>query len=363
MENSDVEERRRFRRIQLSEDAGVYCIIIRPRTGHKTSTITLNTLDYSEQGIKFTILSDINNYLPDEPLYLKAIVGSRNIMFADPIELSIKSINKRENSFQADVGCEIVANASESVKKFKKFIISELLFCGRNTLSTKPASTMEKESDAGQVASLDTGSKILAIYGGPRRAGNISKILDWIEDELRKKGHLIERIDLSFRDVNGCLGCLKCKTMKNEPGCFQNDDAPGVIDKMVSSALTIFAAPIYYPGFNAQMKAFLDRCNCLFRGARGTIEHLSFIEGKRQALIATTEGSFENNAEPVLTSFKNLLACSKTLSAGAFIVCNCSRPEELKDEVEAHARRFANQLFGSTKAAYPVLIPGIPTII
>jgi multimeric flavodoxin WrbA len=219
---------------------------------------------------------------------------------------------------------------------------------------------MKKESDADQVARLDTGSKILTIYGGPRRSGNTLKIINWIEDELKKKGHLIERIDLSFRDVNGCLGCLKCKTMKNEPGCFQNDDAPGVIDKMVSSALTIFAAPIYYSGFNAQMKALIDRCNCLFRGARGTIEHLSFIEGKRQALIATTEGSFENDAGPVLISFKNLLACNKTLSAGAFIVCNCSRPEELRDDVEAQARQFANQLFGSTKAAYSVLIPSVP---
>jgi multimeric flavodoxin WrbA len=199
---------------------------------------------------------------------------------------------------------------------------------------------------------------VLSIFGGPRKKGNTSKVLTWVEDELKVLGHQVERINISSKKINGCLGCLKCKENLNEPGCIQKDDGKLIIDMMVSSDVVIYASPLYYWGFSAQMKAFIDRCHCLYRGVCGSADHTSFVEGQRQALIVTAADPFENNAELILTSFQRILVYDKAHSAGELLVCNCTTPDELGEEIKLQAISFAKQLFGATTKPYSLLIPG-----
>ncbi|MDJ0784887.1 MAG: flavodoxin family protein [Desulfosarcinaceae bacterium] len=200
--------------------------------------------------------------------------------------------------------------------------------------------------------------KVLSLFGGPRKRGNTAKVLSWVEDEVKAQGHHVNRIDISSRRINGCLGCSKCKENPDEPGCIQKDDANRVIDQMVSSDIVLYASPLYYWGFSAQMKAFIDRCHCLYRGVCGSAEHTSFVEGQRQALIVTAADPFENNAELIQTSFQRVLVYDKAHSAGALFVCNCTTPGELGEEIRRQAIKFARQLFEDTPTPYPVLIPG-----
>lgn len=200
--------------------------------------------------------------------------------------------------------------------------------------------------------------KILSIFSGPRKKGNTSKVLTWVEDELKMLRHQVERIDLSSKEINGCLGCLKCKENLNEPGCIQKDDGKLIIDSMVSSDVVIYASPLYYWGFSAQMKVFIDRCHCIYRGVCGSAEHTSFVEGQRQALIVTAADPFENNAELIQTSFQRKLVYDKAKSAGELFICNCTTPDELGEEIKSQAINFAKQLFESTTKPYSLLIPG-----
>ncbi len=199
---------------------------------------------------------------------------------------------------------------------------------------------------------------VLSIFGGPRKRGNTATVLGWVEDELKTLGHQVERINMSSKKVNGCIGCIKCKDNPVEPGCVQKDDGPFIIDRMVASDIVIFSSPLYYWGFSAQLKALIDRCHSLYRGVCGSSEHTSFIEGKRQALIVTAADPFENNAEQILTTFQRILVYNKVYSAGELLVCNCTAPDDLGDEIKAQAVAFANQLFGDTKTPYSLLIPG-----
>lgn len=199
---------------------------------------------------------------------------------------------------------------------------------------------------------------VISIFGGPRKKGNTAKILNWVEEELKALGHQVERINLSSKKVNGCVGCLKCKDNLNEPGCVQKDDGTFIIDRMVASDVVIYASPLYYWGFSAKMKALIDRCHCLYRGVCGSPEHTSYVEGQRQALIVTAADPFENNAEQILTTFQRILVYEKAYSAGELLVCNCTTPDELDEEIKAQSIKFANQLFGATKPPYSLLIPG-----
>lgn len=199
---------------------------------------------------------------------------------------------------------------------------------------------------------------ILSLYGGPRRNGNTGNVLGWVEHEVKNLGHHIERVNLSTKKVNGCIGCLKCKDNMDEPGCVQKDDGMVLIAQMLKSDFVLFSSPLYYWGFSASMKAFIDRCHCLYRGTCGSPEHTSFVEGQRQALLVTAADPFENNAEQILTVFQRFLVYNKAYSAGEFLVCNCTTPDKLDEKIKAQAVKFANQLFTETGSPYSLLIPG-----
>ena len=200
--------------------------------------------------------------------------------------------------------------------------------------------------------------KVLSLFGSPRRKGNTATVLRWVEDELEVQGHRVESIPVTSLTINGCLACAKCKRSPKEPGCVQKDDGNGVIDKMVSSDLVLYASPLYYWGFSAPMKALIDRCYCLFRGACGSAEHSSFVDSQRQALIVTAADPFENNAELIQTSFQRMLVYTKARSAGALFVCNSTTPDALGKAVKDQSVDFARQLFQDAAAPYALLIPG-----
>jgi hypothetical protein len=75
-------------------------------------------------------------------------------------------------------------------------------------------------------------------------------------------------------------------------------------------------------------------------------------------LIVTAADPFENNAEQILTTFQRILVYDKAYSAGELLVCNCTTPDSLGEEIQAQAIKFANQLFSATKTPYSLLIPG-----
>lgn len=199
---------------------------------------------------------------------------------------------------------------------------------------------------------------VITVFGGPRKKGNTATVLGWVEETLTSLGHQVERINLTSKKINGCISCYKCKEVPDKPGCIQKDDGPMVIDQITASDIVIYASPLYYWGFSAQMKALVDRCFCLYRGECGTPNHTSFVEGQRQALIVTAADPFENNTELILAAFQRMLVYNKTYSAGELLVCNSTTPEELGQEVKAQAIKFAGQLFAPTKSPYALLIPG-----
>jgi multimeric flavodoxin WrbA len=184
---------------------------------------------------------------------------------------------------------------------------------------------------------------VLSLLGSARKKGNTATVLGWVEEELQEQGHRVERMNLASKNINGCLGCEQCKQAPKTPGCVQKDDALPIIERMVASDAVVYASPLYYWGFSAQIKALIDRCYCLYRGVYGTPGHSSFVEGQRQALVVTAADPYKNNAEFIVTSFQRMLGYNKAQSVGELVVCNCTTPEELGEEIRERARKFAGQ--------------------
>lgn len=361
MATENAHEKRSHRRIPLMENDGVYCLVVRTKSGGMN--IALTVLDFNESGFRFAVEPHAkDDFFEGEKLYLKAITGSRNLTFKEPVELRIRWKNSGDSGKLINLGCEIFNITARARKQFAEFVNAEEKFRGlyshRRSGVDAGKNNAGRESVAVEAQPKHGILKALSIFGGPRNNGNTARITDWVDETLVVLGHEVERINLLSKNVNGCLGCLQCKSNSKEAGCFQKDDATAIIHRIMASDLVIYASPLYHWGFSAQMKALIDRCHCLNRGLCGTPEHTSFIEGQRQALIVTTDGPFENNAEHLLTTFHRMLRHNKAHSAGALFVCNCATPDALSDDIKAQTTKFANQLGGAAKTPYPVLIPG-----
>lgn len=185
--------------------------------------------------------------------------------------------------------------------------------------------------------------EILILEGSARKKGNTAKISGWIEKELIKLGHGVNSIYLAGKDLKGCLGCAKCKDVPDRIGCVQKDDIPEILAQMTEADLVIFASPLYFWGVSAQLKAVIDRTYSLYTRYHQE-GHASLIQGKKQALLLTGAGGFENNAEGVFDAFRRMQKPHITVNAGELFIEGCKNPEEIDDSVETRAIEFARKI-------------------
>ena len=185
--------------------------------------------------------------------------------------------------------------------------------------------------------------KVTTILGSPRKKGNTAKVLSWFEDEMKARGHEIDRINMADSEVKGCLGCGSCQKKNDEPGCVQKDDALTIFDSMMSADAMVYASPLYCWGFAAQIKALIDRHICLVKGY-GTSDYRSLIDDKPTTLLVTCAGPIENNADIIQMIFDRLNNYCKSKAVGKYVVPFCTTPSALGNEAMELAKEMAGNL-------------------
>ena len=104
-------------------------------------------------------------------------------------------------------------------------------------------------------------SKILAIYGSPRRKGNTALLLDKAVKGAREAGAEVEEVVLRDLKMSPCLeiyGCLKTGR------CVIQDDFQGLYDRILECQGFILASPIFFYTVSAHTKILMDRCQSLW---------------------------------------------------------------------------------------------------
>lgn len=149
--------------------------------------------------------------------------------------------------------------------------------------------------------------KILVITGSPRKNGNSNTLADHFIRGAAEAGHEVVRFDSAFREVHPCIGCNKCG-MNGE--CVFRDDFEFVRKHIVDAGLVAFAAPMYYFGISAQIKAVIDR----FYAVNGKI-HVP----KKAVLMMTYANTAARQAEPIVSHYKVLLDYLGWTDAGQVI--------------------------------------------
>ncbi len=102
---------------------------------------------------------------------------------------------------------------------------------------------------------------ILGIAGSPRLGGNTELLLDQALSGARSAGADTEKIILAKLNVQGCTACGECaKTGR----CVIRDDMDLLYTKLREMDAIIVAAPIFFLGLPAQLKAAIDRCEAFW---------------------------------------------------------------------------------------------------
>ena len=98
--------------------------------------------------------------------------------------------------------------------------------------------------------------KVLFIMGGPKKKGNLSKMVNIAMHQAEKLGYELNYINLYDEKITPCMGCMKCK----ESGiCIINDDIQKIRKLLIECDLVVLASPTYFANVSGPVKNMFDR--------------------------------------------------------------------------------------------------------
>ena len=101
--------------------------------------------------------------------------------------------------------------------------------------------------------------KVVAFNGSPRKDGNTFFLISHVFRELERERIETELIQLSEKQIHGCIACYKCFENKDQRCAVKNDAANEYIEKMTKTEGIILGSPVYFSDVTAEMKALIDR--------------------------------------------------------------------------------------------------------
>lgn len=151
--------------------------------------------------------------------------------------------------------------------------------------------------------------KVLLVHCSPRMGGNSSMLADSFAQGALAAGNEVERIDVGHAKIAGCMACQYCFTHDGQ--CVQQDDMQQFYPLLRSCDVLVWATPLYFYNFPAQLRAFQDRTFCQI-GKPFTI--------KSTALLLCFEDQDEGRAMPAIESYRVCADYCKLENLGEVVV-------------------------------------------
>lgn len=103
--------------------------------------------------------------------------------------------------------------------------------------------------------------KVIVISTSMRVGSNSDMLADKFTEGALHAGHDVVKISLAGKNISFCRGCLACQKLGR---CVINDDANGIMQKVLNADVVVWATPIYYYEMSGQMKVMIDRMNAMY---------------------------------------------------------------------------------------------------
>ncbi|WP_308697542.1 flavodoxin family protein [uncultured Thomasclavelia sp.] len=98
--------------------------------------------------------------------------------------------------------------------------------------------------------------KVILINGSPNARGCTYTALSEVAQTLEDEGIENEIIHVGHKDIRGCIGCRKCKTLGK---CIFNDIVNEVAPKFKECDGIVIGSPVYFASANGTLISFVDR--------------------------------------------------------------------------------------------------------
>jgi multimeric flavodoxin WrbA len=155
-------------------------------------------------------------------------------------------------------------------------------------------------------------SRVLILNESPRKGGNSAYLVEEFRKALVERAHEVEVLILNDLDIKPCQGCFWCYSGFPRR-CVQDDVMNSLYPMVLSSDVLVFASPIYWFNYSAQLKLFVDRLVALH------VEGGHALDGRRFASIFVY-GDRDSEASGVFTaieSFERLISYFKGINLGS----------------------------------------------
>lgn len=107
--------------------------------------------------------------------------------------------------------------------------------------------------------------KVIAFNGSPRKDGNTSILIKHIFGELEAQRIETDLVQLSDKEIHGCIACYRCVKNKDKQCAVKTDAANEYIEKMLGADGIILGSPVYFQDVTPEMKALIDRTGYVSR--------------------------------------------------------------------------------------------------
>ena len=165
--------------------------------------------------------------------------------------------------------------------------------------------------------------KVIGFNGSPRRDGNTSILFNHVFREIEKESIETELVQLSAKEIHGCIACYKCFENKDQQ-CAVKDDAANEYIKMMTKAQgIILGSPVYFIDVTPEMKALIDRSGFVSRANGG------MYRNKVGAVVAAFRRS---GAMHAIDTMNHFLLSQEVFIVGRAIGVGRDKGEVEKDE-------------------------------
>jgi multimeric flavodoxin WrbA len=101
--------------------------------------------------------------------------------------------------------------------------------------------------------------KVIAFNGSPRKDGNTTILINHLLRELEREGIETELVQLSGKEIRGCIACYKCHENQDQRCAVKKDAANEYIEKIIKVQGIVLGSPVYFQDVTPEMKALIDR--------------------------------------------------------------------------------------------------------
>jgi len=152
---------------------------------------------------------------------------------------------------------------------------------------------------------------IIVLTGSPRKGGNSDKLADAFISGAQQAGHTTVKYTTADKKIKGCIDCQTC--FKQGTACSIPDDFSELAPLLEQADMIVFATPLYWFSFPAQLKAAIDKFYSFLIGKRT-------LKIKECALLVTGGVEDETKFDGIVTSYKIIAEYQNWKDSGVIIV-------------------------------------------